>query len=202
MGIPVKIKNALICYPHMWEKHTPPGTDKAKYGAEFILDPVTNAADIAALDAAFQQVAVEAGKGAMVQFLKNPCQDGNTMNQLAQTKGKNPRPELVGKRVLRASDPDNPPVVVDQNLLPITQDKSAALFGGCVVHAYVDLYWSANATNPGVYCGLRGVQLVNNVGVTRIGGTSLSAEEMFSPVAGAPAPLSPPPAAGDPSSWM
>lgn len=186
MGESVRIENVVICYPHLWEKHAPPGTEVAKYGAEFILDPVKNAASIAKLEAAFRKVATDAGKGGLVNMLKNPCQQGDVMNQLAASKGKNPRPEIAGKRVLRASDPNFQPPVVDQNMRPLGAEQASNLFGGCIVNAYVDLYWSANPTNPGVYCGLRGVQLVSNVGVQRLGGGALSPEQMFEPVAGAP----------------
>jgi hypothetical protein len=182
MSESVKIENVTIAYPHLWVKHAPPGTDQEKYGAEFILDPTTNAKSIAALDAAFRKVATDAGKGALVDMLKNPCQEGDKLNLLSGSKGKNPRPEIVGKRVLRASDSNYAPAVVDQRVQPIPVEQSGNVFGGCIVHAYIDLYWSNNATNPGVYAGLRGVQLVTNVGVGHIGGGALSAESMFAPV--------------------
>ena len=182
MSESVKIENVTIAYPHLWVKHAPPGTDMEKYGAEFILDPVVNAKSIADLDAAFRKVATAAGKGAMVTMLKNPCQEGDTLNRASASKGKNPRPEIVGKRVLRASDPDTQPPVVDRNLQPIDAARSGNVFSGCIVHAYVDLYWSRNPTNPGVYAGLKGVQLINNVGVQPIGGRQLPVEQMFSPV--------------------
>lgn len=187
MAESVRIENVVVTYPHLWEKHAPPGTEVAKYGAEFILDPAKNADSLAKLDAAFKKVATDAGKGALVAMLKNPCQPGDAINALAATKGKNPRPEIAGKRVLRASDSNYQPVVVDQNMRPMGPDQAANVFGGAIVNAFVDLYWSANATNPGVYAGLRGVQLVSNVGVERLGGGALSAEAMFVPVAGAPA---------------
>jgi hypothetical protein len=51
------------------------------------------------------------------------------------------------------------------------------------------VYYSKNQANPGVYVGLRGVQLVDNVNVEAFGGGALSAEQMFDVVDGAPEPL-------------
>lgn len=201
MGEIVRMKNVTICFPHLWEKHAPPGTDgAAKYGAEFILDPIGNGAELAAIEAAFRKVVQGVGKTDLLQYLKHPAQTGDDMNRAAMSKGKTPRKEIAGKRVLRASDPTNAPPVVDQQMAPIGPAQAGNLFGGCIVNAVVDLYWSSNPTNPGVFCGLRGVQLVSNVGVERLGGSALTAEQMFEPVAGAPAPLSPAPSR-EPASW-
>lgn len=182
MAESVRIDNVIIAFPHLWEPHTPPGTERAKFGAEFILHPVTNAAGIAALEAAFRKVATDAGKAESIPYLKNPCQQGDVINQMALSKGKKLRPELAGMRVIRASDANYQPAVVDQNMCPIGPDQAANLFGGCIVNAYVDLYWSNNPANPGVFAGLRGVQLVSNVGVERFGGGALPVEAMFTRV--------------------
>lgn len=179
MAESVRIENVVIAFPHLWEPHTPPGTTQAKWGAEFILHPLQNAASIAALDAAFRKVVAEVGKADSLNYLKNPCQSGDALNASALTKGKKPRQELIGMRVIRASDSNYQPAVVDQNLIPIPKEQAANVFGGCIVNAYIDLYWSNNPTNPGCFAGLRGVQLVSNVGVQRLGGGAIPAEAMF-----------------------
>jgi hypothetical protein len=71
------------------------------------------------------------------------------------------------------------------------------IFGGCIVNAYVDLYYSAGGANPGVFVGLKGVQLVDNVNVEKLGGGAPSPESMFEKVDG-PAPL----VGDDAPSWM
>lgn len=194
MGIPVKLENVVICFPHLFEPHAAPGTTNAKYSAEFLLDPQRNAKDLKALHDAFVQAATEAGKGDKLQYLQPPMKDGNAINAKRLSEGKNERPELAGKVHLRGSSVTGVPVV-DRNVQPIGEAQRSMIFGGCVVHAYVDLYWSGNATNPGVFCGLNGVQLIDNINVEKLGGGAPSAEQMFSPVAGAPEPVVPQPPA-------
>jgi hypothetical protein len=187
MSTSVRLTNIIICYPHLFERHTPPGANKAKYSAEFLLDPAGNAAAVQEITAAFQAVATAAGKQGMLQYLKSPLKDGSQLNQESVMKGKKARPELEGKLVLRASDASYAPAVVNAQMQPIPESSKSQIFGGCIVNAFVDIYWSGNQVNPGVYAGLRGVQLVSNVNVTPIGGTgALSPEEMFEAVPGAP----------------
>jgi len=191
MSESLRISNVVICYPHLYEKHAPPGTTNEKYGAEFLLDPVKHKDDLARLDAAFRRVATDAGKADKLQYLKSPVKDGDQLNAEAAGKGRNTRPELAGKKVLRASDANYQPAVVDRGLQPIGEDRKSMVFGGCLVNAFVDLYWSNNQTNPGCFAGLRGVQLVDNVNVEKLGGGAMDAEQMFSKVEGAPEPLVP-----------
>jgi hypothetical protein len=202
MAESIRIENVTIAYPHLFEPNTPPGADKAKWSAEFILDPVRNAQDIARLEAAFARVATTAGKGDMIQYLKSPIQHGDKLNADLLGKGKKARPEIAGKRVVRAADGNYAPTVVDQNRQPISKEQGANIFGGCIVNGFVDLYWTPIQTNPGVYVGLRGVQLVSNVGVEKLGGGVVSPEAMFEVVAGAPAPLSQTGGAGPAPAWM
>jgi hypothetical protein len=201
MGKPVNLTNVVICFPHLFEKHAAPGTTNAKYSAEFILDPVANRDTLARLKQSFKEVATEAGKGDQLQFLDPPYKQGEAVNQERQRKGKAPRPELEGKVMIRASSGTEQPAVVNANVQPIGEANRGMVFSGCVVNAYIDLYWSGNATNPGVFAGLSGVQLVDNVNVERIGGGRPSAEAMFAPVAGAPEPIAPAPTPTS-ESWM
>lgn len=201
MSESVRINNVVICYPHLYERHAPPGTTNAKYGAEFLLHPEKNQVELARIHQAFQQVVKEAGKGDKLQYIKSPVKDGDTLNQEAAAKGRNTRPELAGMKVIRASDVNYQPAVVDRNLQPIPEAQSGMLFGGCVVNAFIDVYWSNNQANPGCYLGLRGVQLVDNVNVEKLGGGALDAEQMFSKVEGAPEALVPDPPVGDNFPW-
>lgn len=189
MAESIRINNVIICYPHLFEKHAPPGTAQERYGAEFLLDPVRNAADCKLIEEAFRRVAIAAGKQDSLQFLKSPLQDGDQLNAAALAKGKGMRPELQGMKVVRGNDKTYRPAVVNQRLQPLGEAQRDQIFGGCIVNAFVDIYWSPNATNPGVYVGLRGVQLVDNVNVTALGGGGLSAEQMFDTIEGAPAGL-------------
>lgn len=184
MSKSIRIENVILAYPHLWEKHAPPGTDQFAYRAEFILDPQRNADACAAVEQAFKEVATEAGKANSLQYLKSPLQDGNALNQMAMQKGKNPREEIAGKKVIRAADRNYAPAVVNRNVQPISEANRDQIFGGCIVTAFIDLYWSKNPTNPGVYVGLRGVQLVDNQNVERLSGGGMSPDQMFEKVDG------------------
>ena len=190
MGTPVKLTNVTICYPHLLTPHKAPGSDKLKYSVEVHLDP-NKPADVALLnelEAAFRAELTGAGKAQAIEFMERPFKTGEFVNAERAKKGKGPRPEIVGKYVMRASSASQVPLV-DRSRQPILD--ATQIFGGCICHVAVDLYWFSNATNPGVFCGLNGVQLISNVNVTPIGGGSApSAEELFDVIeAPAPAPV-------------
>lgn len=187
MGTPVTLENVVVCYPNLVTPHAPPGTTNEKYGIEVILDPAipSDQGSLKKLEEAFQQTLREAGKAQFASQMARPFKDGNRLNTQRTAQGKNPRPELENKWVLRANRAASmaPPGVADAQGQPLDGDK---IFGGCICYVFVDLYWSANPTNPGVYCGLNGVQLFSDVNVTRIGGGGPSFAEMFKPIPGAP----------------
>ena len=179
MGTPVKLTNVTICYPHLLTPHKAPGSDKLNYSVEVHLDPnkPTDVALLNELEAAFRAELTGAGKAQAIEFMERPFKAGDSVNAERAKKGKGPRPEIVGKYVMRAATASQCPVV-DRSRQPILD--ATQIFGGCICHVAVDLYWFSNATNPGVFCGLNGVQLISNVNVTPIGGGSApSAEELF-----------------------
>jgi len=189
MSASVKLNNVVLCFPHLFEKHAAPGSDKEKYSAEFILDPKTHAADLAKVQAAVREVAAAAGKAGKENTFKFPVlRSGDKENEERERMDRAPRQELAGKVFVRASDPNYQPPVVDRNLQPISEAQRSMIFGGCIVNAYIDLYYSAGGANPGVFVGLKGVQLVDNVNVEKLGGGAPSPESMFEKVDG-PAPL-------------
>ena len=190
MGIPVKLQNVTLGYNHLFEKHAAPGSDRALYSAELVLPP--GHPDIPKIEQAFRQVATEAGKASYLQHLRSPLQSGDQINIDLQGKGKAPKEHYTGNFVIKANDRDIAPTVVDGNMGPILANNREQIFGGCLVNAFIDLYWSNNTQNPGVFCGLRGVQLVSNVNVAPIGREQMTAEQMFAPVEGAPQPLQQP----------
>ena len=207
MSTSIRLDNVIICYPHLFEKHAPPGTSNEKYSAEFLLDPQKNQAACAAVDKAFREVAIAAGKQDMLQYLQSPLKSGDQLNSAALGKGRKSRPELEGMMVVRASDPSYAPAVVNAKDQPITEAQRDMIFGGCVVNAFVDVYWSSNQANPGVFVGLRGVQLVDNINVTPLGGGAIAADQMFAPVENAPEPQQAVPTGGpsqkgEGPSWM
>ena len=200
MSVSLRLDNVIITYPHLFEKHAAPGSTTEKYSAEFILDPVKNKAAIDKVQAGVLEVAREAGKADKIKTFKFPVlRSGDQENAERERMDRSPRPELTGKVFIRASDPNFAPAVVDRNRQPIGESQRSMIFGGCVVNAFIDLYYSAGGANPGVFVGLKGVQLVDNVNVEKLGGGAPSAEAMFDVVDG-PAPLVGE-AAGEPG-WM
>jgi hypothetical protein len=168
----LRLENVVIAYPHLIEKHTPPGSTQAKYSIECILDPQRHEVLIQCAEEAFKKAAVEAGKGDKIQFLENPVRYGDELNAQQQRKGNK---QLIG------------------------ESQRSMIFGGCICNVFVDFYWSKNTLNPGVFVGLKGVQLVDNVNVEKLGGGAPSVDSMFEVVDG-PAPLVG--EAGDVESWM
>lgn len=203
MGASVLIKNVTICFPHLYEKHAAPGTQNTpKYGAELIIDPASQATELQKLQNAFTQALTDAGKASRAQYIQPPWKDGNTVNQERLAQGKDPRQELENKVMLRASS-HSAPGVADRMGQPMNEEiGKPAIFGGCVVNAHVDLYWHETGARSGIFCGLNGIQLVDNVNVTRLGGGAPTVEEMFGPIEGAPEPLVPPTTGGTPPAWM
>ena len=195
MGVPVLLERVTLSFPHLFEKQAPRGTDNLAYSAEFLIDQ-SDKASLDTLERAFRSVLTEEGKLDRIAVLKRPWRRGEDINAEAESKGKNPRPEVVGKVCVRAKDANYAPAVMDAMAQPIPESKKDMIFGGCIVNASFDLYWSRNAANPGVYAGLRGVQLVDNVNVTRVGGVDRGA--VFKPIEGAPVQRS---SASDEESW-
>jgi hypothetical protein len=189
MSETIRLNNVMICFPHLFEKHAPPGTTRFTYGCEFLIDPIKQQQQCAEIDEVFKRVAIAAGKGDNLQFMKNPLQDGIQVNEASQAKGKKPREELIGMKLIRASDTKTAPSVVSARMAPIGEANKDQIFSGCIVNGFVDLYYSSNPTNPGVYCGLKGVQLVDNVNVERLDVGVVPVETMFGVVEGAPEPI-------------
>ena len=192
MSQAIRIENVIGCHPHLFQKHTVPGTTNSKYSIELLFDPQTHAAQIQQVQDAFYAELQANNKADLAQTIKSPLRDGNQINQERQMKGKEPLAHYANRFVLRASDATTAPGVVDRNMQPIPEANSAAIFSGCIVNCYIDLYWYSIQTNPGVYCGLKGVQLVDNVNTVPISGAiDRSPEHMFEKVAG-PEPMQAP----------
>jgi hypothetical protein len=181
MGMEIGLEKVVLAFGHLFEKHAPQGTTNYKYSAEFLIDGA-NTPLLQKIDHAYRTVAIQAGKGDRIQFLRSPLKKGSEINKERQAKGKDPRPELEGRYVLRASDPNYAPNVRDKRNVPIPESKANQVVSGSIVNASVELYWSNNATNPGIYCGLRGVQLLDNVNLVEITTGAGNRDEMFKPV--------------------
>lgn len=186
MSVTVRLARVVICYPHLWEKHAAVEGSEEKYSAEFLFKP--NTENHQALRAAFLKELENAGKSAGAAHIHPPYYSGEEINARRLGKGLEPRQEVQGMLSVVAKDANIPPTVVNQQARPIPADQSANIFSGCVVNAEIDIFWSLGGGNPGVYCGLRGVQLVDNQNVEPIAGTRQPVR--FEAIEGAPQPQS------------
>lgn len=186
------LNNATLSYPHLFEKQSPIGVSaEPAYSAEFIVDPVKNPQAFAAMQKAFQDCVIAAGKADHMSFLKPPWRTGEQYNAELQSKGKEPREEIVGKVVIKAKDTKYAPTVVSRTNQPIRAEQQDQVFGGCLVNAVITLYYTNNPINPGVNGSLVGIQVIDNVNVTPLGGSGKSRrpEDLFSalpPLQGTP----------------
>jgi hypothetical protein len=173
----IRAENVIIAYPHLWE---PFGNESGKsYGIQFMLSPQ---------DPRHQAIAQEilSLTGELLQANKidpqyaaqlGPLKSGDEKNQKLVMGGKQPRPELVGQWVVSANDKQFAPDVRDQAGNHMGADQSANIFGGCICNVVFNLYWFNAPQNRGVAAGLKLVQLINNVGVQRLGGGGGMSEE-------------------------
>ena len=169
MGKTVQLKNVVITFPHLYEPHAATPTATPKYSAGFLLEPVGQNAE--AMKVAMLAELRDKGKEQFAAQIHPPWKTGEEINASRATKAKAPREEVAGKWEVNAKDGKYQPVVMAQDgRTPITVEQGANIFGGCVVNAVIDVFWSPNSQNPGLFCGLRAVQLVDNVNVQHLGG--------------------------------
>ena len=172
MSKSIVLERVVLSYPHLFEPSAYKAGDTPRYSATFIItDPQFDWSKVqAALDAAAAErfpngMPANATRSPIIQVDKGP---------------------FAGHYAVKGSSKmEYPPEIVDQNVQKLL-DRSA-LFAGCIVNASL----TAFAYEGGLSFGINHVQLVDNQNVTRLDGGK-SAEEVFAPIAGAPAPLSGP----------
>ena len=167
------VLKGIIKFPNLFEARQINGRGKPKYSAILILDPGT---DWNALNATIQEALAEKFDRGLPQHWAYPVQDATEDG-------------FPGQGLIKAySNEEYPPQVVDQHLNKVL-DKGA-IFGGCLVNAYIRFYGYDESGNRGVGCGLNAVQIIDNVNVTRLDNRK-DAAQVFQAIPGAPVQTAP-----------
>lgn len=141
-----------LSYPQLFEPKAGPEGGKAAYSAVFLLDKKTNAADIAAIQAAIAKVK-EAQWGKKPVQLKGTClRDGS---EKAETDGYGPDVMFISARN------EKRPGVVDRDLTPLAAEDGKP-YAGCYVFATIRLWAQDNKFGKRVNASLRNVQFIKD----------------------------------------
>lgn len=174
MGERLFIENVRISFPHLFVPRAMDERSEPKFQASFIIPK--NHPAVAQIMAARERVIAAEFSGGKQMHRDLPMKDGD-----------NPQVGVPGCYVINASAKTKPHVV-DQNVKPIIDP--GMIYAGCYVNVSVSIYAYNQKTGNGITFGLDGVQFKSDG--ERLDGRP-SAESMFQPVAGAPAPVAPAP---------
>jgi hypothetical protein len=140
----IKIKNARLSFPSLFQHATFDGTSTDKYEATFILDKVEHADLIKQLQAQIDGHIKDLKKKLPAD--KICLKDGDELE----------RPEFEGKMTIKASTKKRP-LVIDRDKSPITEDDNK-VYAGCYVNGIISLWAQNNAYGKRVNAQLDGVQ--------------------------------------------
>ena len=142
------LTGALRCsFPHLFEKYYFQGQDKGEYSLQLLIpkdDPTARMlADMV------KKAMVEKFNGKIPNGWWNPLQDGDDKADKY--------PEMAGHWVIKVSDKNNQPLVVDQKKQEIMDARD--IYAGCYVRVKLDVY-AFNNVQKGAGFGLRLVQKI------------------------------------------
>lgn len=113
---------------------------------------------------------------------KSVIKDGDTALNQQGVPLSEKNPEYAGHYIVRAATYSSPPIVVGPGgASDVIVDKNK-VYGGCWCQVNMNPYARKRKDNPGISCGLNGVQFVRNG--DSFGGGRPQADDMFSPVEG------------------
>ena len=140
----IKIKNARLSFPSLFQHATFDGTSTDKYEATFILDKVEHADLIKQLQAQIDGHIKDLKKKLPAD--KICLKDGDELD----------RPEFEGKMTIKASTKKRP-LVIDRDKSPITEDDNK-VYAGCYVNGIISLWAQNNGYGKRVNAQLDGIQ--------------------------------------------
>ena len=178
MGTRITIMGARLSYPHLFQPRQVDQSSPPKYGCVLLI-PKDNPAIGQLEQAEIKEADAHWGANKPAALKALPLYDCATHPSYSG------KPELHGYIALSANAKDKP-FTVDQNVQPVI-DQSV-FYAGCYVNADVGIFPYDALMSKGIAAGLNGVQFVADG--ERIDGRP-SVENMFQPVAGAPAPIAP-----------
>jgi hypothetical protein len=140
----IKIKNARLSFPSLFQEAVFGGEPTGKYEATFILDKVEHADVIKQLEAQIKELQkdLKTKLGADKICLK----DGDEQD----------RPEFEGKMTIKASTKRRP-LVIDRDKSPLTEEDNR-VYAGCYVNGIISLWAQNNSYGKRVNAQLDGVQ--------------------------------------------
>lgn len=193
----IRFNNVRLAFPHLLEKHTPPGSPGAvpAYSGDFIIDPVANKVEWEKMGNTVAAMAQEKWPEIWQQVLevikgdrKLRCygsgeekKDKRTMQTLSG---------YEGKRYISGRNRDTQPDFYDQHGDLIDLKDALAdnptFYGGCYVNVAIKLWLQDNTHGRGVRGDLIALQFVRDG--EPFASHHIDTSGMFSPVEGAPEP--------------
>ena len=191
------IHNAVLSFPHLFQKHKATATAEPKFSCQLLVRPDNPA--VQQIHQAAREAAIEKFGPEMGPRMPSPLKTGEDINHARALKGKPPRPELAGLLAITASESvclrlamsdgrsclntDTDPASVQ-----LLGELKAKLRAGVIVNAIFDIYAFKVPANQGVTAGLRGVQFVTDTGpgVMDLGGATPLAADAFASVEAPP----------------
>lgn len=145
----IKIQNARLSYPSLFQTASFSGEDTGKYEATFILDKVEHASVIAQIKAESERLQKEEIKAKLASD-KIALKDGDETD----------KPELQGKMYIKASTKKRP-LVINRDKTPLVE-SDGVVYSGCYVNAIISLWGQSNAYGKRVNASLEGVQFAKD----------------------------------------
>lgn len=142
----VKVKNARLSFPSLFQTAKFGGEDTGKYEATFILDKTEHAEAIKQIKAGIKKVADERLKGKVPPAEKLCLKDGDDLD----------RPEFGGKMAIKVSTKKRP-LVIDRDKTPLVEADNKP-YAGCYVNGIMTLWAQDNQYGKRVNGQLDGVQ--------------------------------------------
>lgn len=145
----IKIGNARLSFPSLFQTAKFNSEDTGKYEATFILDKVEHAELIESIKAKINAMLKDEIKGKLAPD-KICFKDGDDQD----------RPEYAGKYVIKASTKKRP-LVIKRDKSPITEDDNI-VYAGCYVHGIISLWAQNNSYGKRINAQLDGIQFVKD----------------------------------------
>lgn len=142
----IKIPNARISFPNLFQTATFGGEDTEKYDCTFILDKDEHKVVIKEIQGAIKKMIKENLKG------KNPGEDRICLKDGDETE----RDELQGAYSIKASTKKRP-MVLDRDKTPLTEEDNK-IYAGCYCNGILTLWSQNNAYGKRINASLDGVQ--------------------------------------------
>jgi len=142
----IKIKNARLSFPNLFQTSCYGGEDTGKYDATFILDKKLHAKEIVDIEKGIANIVRDQLKG------KHPGADRTCLKDGDETE----REEQQGAYVIKASTKRRP-LVLDRDKSPLTEEDNK-IYAGCYVNGIITLWAQNNAYGRRINASLEGIQ--------------------------------------------